>query len=731
MTDTPLRAAIIGLGVGERHIHGYASHPDCRVMALCDSDPEKLRQVGQRHPHCALTTDPDQVLQDPAIDIVSIASYDNAHAEQVLMALEHNKHVFVEKPLCLFESEYNAIAAALAARPHLKLSSNLILRRVPRFRALRERLRAGALGKLYYLEGDYDYGRLHKLIDGWRGRIPYYSVVHGGAIHLIDLLLWLTGEPVTEVFAYGNRITTRDTPFQHNDCVVALLKFNSGLLAKISANFASVTPHHHQLKVYGAAGTFVQSHTGAAYLNSRDLQAPMEAVTDDYPGTDKGDMLPAFIQSVRGLQQPEVTADEVLAAMAVALAIEASVAAEAPQPVTYNNLMPRSTTCPLHMPANIPFGQPMIGEEERRAVLEVLSGSILVHGPRASQFEQDFAAFTGAEHAVSVASCTAGMHLLYFALGIGPGDEVIVPAQTHVATAHAVELTGARAVFVDSDLTTGNIAIDRIEAAISPRTRAIAVVHYLGVPVDMPPVVEIARCHGLFLLEDCALALGARLDGRHVGLHGDAGVFSFYPVKHLTTAEGGMVITRDAELAKKLSQLKAFGVDRSHDQRQTPGLYDAPALGFNYRMSELHAAIGIEQLKKLPAFLRQRQANFQQLSARLSAIAGLRILPQPIDERRHSSHYCLNLQLSDSLRPQRPAIMAGLARRGIGCSIYYPHPVPRMSYYRTTYGDHSAHYPNAARISDAGIALPVGPHLDHAAMERIADAVAASLAEGE
>ena len=367
----------------------------------------------------------------------------------------------------------------------------------------------------------------------------------------------------------------------------------------------------------------------------------------------------------------------------------------------------------------IPFGKPLLGEEEKRAVMEVLNGPILVHGPKAEAFENDFAAFTGAPETVSVSSCTAGMHLIYFTLGYGPGDEVIVPAQTHVATAHAVELTGARPVFVDAEPESGNIDIEQIEAAITPRTRAISVVHYLGVPVDMPAVVEIARRHNLFLLEDCALSPGAKVDDVHTGLHGDAGVFSFYPVKHITTAEGGMIILRDRKLAAKLRLKKAFGVDRTHGERKVPGVYDTVTLGFNYRMSEIHAAIGIEQVKKLPGFLAQRAKNHQALSQSLSGAPRLSVLPAPMN-RLQSCHYCLSVVLDDDLAPLRPKILTALAERGIGASVYYPQPVPRMTYYKEKYRYEASRFPHAARISDASIALPVGPHLDRNDMEEIA-----------
>jgi dTDP-4-amino-4,6-dideoxygalactose transaminase len=274
---------------------------------------------------------------------------------------------------------------------------------------------------------------------------------------------------------------------------------------------------------------------------------------------------------------------------------------------------------------------------------------------------------------------------------------------------------------VDAELETGNIDIQAIEAAITDRTRGIVVVHYLGVPVDMPRVTEIARKYGLFLLEDCALALGARVAGKHVGLHGDAGVFSFYPVKHITTAEGGMIIVKDRELADRLKLLRAFGVDRSHQERKIPGVYDATNLGFNYRMSEIHAAIGTEQLKKLSEFLERRRENFAILSNAIGSLPGSRVLPQPVRHQLESSHYCLALLLEASLMSKRPGVMSGLSDQGIGSSVYYPQPVPRMTWYREKYGYDEARYQNAAHISDSMIALPVGPHLNTEAMHAIAD----------
>lgn len=377
---------------------------------------------------------------------------------------------------------------------------------------------------------------------------------------------------------------------------------------------------------------------------------------------------------------------------------------------------------------DIPFGRPIIGDEERAAVLDVLRGPILVHGPRSALFEDAFARWTGAPHAVSVSSCTAAMHLVYFALGLGAGDEVIVPAQTHTATAHAVELTGAKAVFVDAELSTGNIDIAAIETAITPRTRAIAVVHYLGVPVDMAAVNAIAKRHKLFVLEDCALAIGTRIGETHAGLFGDVGCFSFYPVKHMTTAEGGMIITRDGELANKLRHLRAFGVDRHMGERKIPGIYDVTALGFNYRMNEIEAAIGIEQVKRLDDILAKRAANFAALDQALRRVPHISLFSAP-KSGMQNSYYCLAMGLDNQAAPLRFDIVNKLNKRGVGTSIYYPEPVPYMSYYRIKYGYAGNNFPNAASISHNSIALPVGAHLGLDDMAYVAEVVAETVQE--
>lgn len=367
--------------------------------------------------------------------------------------------------------------------------------------------------------------------------------------------------------------------------------------------------------------------------------------------------------------------------------------------------------------APIPFGKPILGPEEQQAVAEVMASGVLAHGPRVLAFEAAFATYTGAPQAVAVGSCTAGLHLVYMHMGLGPGDEVIVPALTHVATAHAVEFVGAKPVFVDAERRTGNVDVGQIEDAITTNTRAISVVHFLGMPVDMEAVNAVARKHGLVVVEDCALALGTYLQQDHAGLWGDVGCFSFYPVKHITTGEGGMVITRSASLADGVRQKRAFGMDKHVGERTVPGLYDVPALGYNYRMGELQAAMGVEQLKRLPDFLKTRHVNFKTLTHGLSEIDEVDLLASS-QGHFESSHYC-HTMIVKKTGAMRHNLIRELQQRGIGTSIYYPHPVPALTYYAEKYGYREAEFPNAAHIANHSVALPVGPHLTPDDMKHI------------
>ena len=332
---TFLKAGVIGLGIGERHIAGYESDPRCKVSILCDIDKHKLQEVGERYQHCRLTTSADEVLEDPEIDVVSIASYDTDHAAYVLHAIKNGKHVFVEKPICLFDDEFNRIDTALAANPSIHLSSNLVLRKSPQFLAAKEQIDSGKMGKLFYLEGDYNYGRLHKITEGWRGQIPFYSVIHGGAIHMIDLILWLSGGTVSEVMSMGNQLASSGTLFRYPDMVTSMLKFENGSTAKVTANFGSLCPHHHMLSVYGTEGSFIHNLQGGVFYHSRDPEAPVEKINLKFITDKKYDVQRAFVTQILDGTPAQVTIPDVMNTMAVSLAAQRSLLSQKWEKVHY------------------------------------------------------------------------------------------------------------------------------------------------------------------------------------------------------------------------------------------------------------------------------------------------------------------------------------------------------------------------------------------------------------
>src|SRR3990167_1069511 len=371
----------------------------------------------------------------------------------------------------------------------------------------------------------------------------------------------------------------------------------------------------------------------------------------------------------------------------------------------------------------IPFGRPWIDENDKKAIMEVLDGHILMHGPKCIEFENKFIRFMQGGHAVTTSSCMASLHLASIYFNLRSGDEILVPAQTHVATVHAIELVGAKPVFLDCDIYTGNIDILSIEEKISEKTKAISLVHFAGIPVEMDRVCEIAKKNNLFVIEDCALALGSFYKSKHVGLWGDVGCFSFYPAKHITTAEGGMLVSSNEILAKNIASFRAFNVDRTHSSRNIPGIYDVIGVGLNYRMSELQAALGCTQMDKIAHNLQRRSNNFSFLKQALSSMVGVSHVLDSQHPDGNNSHYCLIVILDSRVISQRNKILQQLKADNVGCSVYYPQPVPRMKYYAEKYQYELSDYPNASMISDGSIALPVGPHLQIADMLIIADSL--------
>lgn len=291
-----IAVGVVGLGVGEAHAHAYAAHPECELRLVHDLDTARAEEVAGRL-GAEVASSYDELLAGE-IDVVSIASFDDAHFAQTLAALGAGKHVFVEKPLCQTAAELRELRKAWS--PRLRLGSNLVLRAAPLFRRLREDVSSGALGGVYAFDGDYLYGRLHKITEGWRGGVEDYSVMLGGGVHLVDLLLWVTGERPRSVSAVGNRISTEGTGFRYDDFVAATYTFESGLVARITANFGSVHPHQHVVRVFGTRAAFVHDDAGARLHRSRDPgDAPERLELASEPDS-KGALIPSFVDAIAG-----------------------------------------------------------------------------------------------------------------------------------------------------------------------------------------------------------------------------------------------------------------------------------------------------------------------------------------------------------------------------------------------------------------------------------------------
>lgn len=358
----------------------------------------------------------------------------------------------------------------------------------------------------------------------------------------------------------------------------------------------------------------------------------------------------------------------------------------------------------------IPFAKPIINTSEIKLVTKVLKSPILTHGKRSIEFEKVFSNFTKNKFCTTTSSCTAALHLSYLAMQLKKEDEVIVPVQTHVATVHTIEIVGAKPIFVDVDFR-GNIDVKKIERKVSSKTKCITIVHYLGFPVNMKKICMIAKKYKLFIVEDCALALGSKIGKKHVGSFGDFACFSFYPTKHITTGDGGMLICKKGKNFDLVKKLKGFGVDKTFSERKIPGEYDVKYLGLNYRMTELQSALGIMQMKKIKNFLKKREENFNLLSNSLKKIKHIKIIETGNFKNYKSSFYALAFKLENKIKNKRYEIINRLKKSGIGTSIYYPKIITDFHYYRKKYGIRRKNFKKAMEISYNSITLPIGPHV--------------------
>ena len=354
----------------------------------------------------------------------------------------------------------------------------------------------------------------------------------------------------------------------------------------------------------------------------------------------------------------------------------------------------------------IPIAQPSLGNEENNAVLAVLASGMIAQGPETVAFEEEFAAYCGVPHAVATNNGTAALHAALLAAGVGPGDEVVVPAFTFFATASSVSMSGARPVFVDVDPATATIDPADILAKVSPTTKAVIAVHLYGQPCDAAVIREICDDKGLVFIEDAAQAHGATYQGKKTGSLGDLACFSFYATKNMATGEGGMVTTVSDEYDERLRRVINHGQSEKYLHTE---------LGYNYRMTDINAAIGRVQLAKLDGFNRRRQENAAYYDAHITA-PGL-VLPSVAPGRTHVWHQ-YSLRLTDAFPLSRDDLMAYLRERGIGCAVHYPVALSRQPFYAR-----AASCPVAESLAASVLSIPVHPGVTDEARAYIADTI--------
>jgi perosamine synthetase len=383
----------------------------------------------------------------------------------------------------------------------------------------------------------------------------------------------------------------------------------------------------------------------------------------------------------------------------------------------------------------IPITKPCFGDEERQALVRPLDSGWVVQGPEVARFEQKFNAFTGARHSIATSSCTTALHVAVAALGLRPGDEVIVPAFTWVATANVVEYMGATPVFCDIDLSTFNIDVTKIDALVTPKTVGIIPVHLFGLAADMDAVLDIAKRRRLWVVEDAACGFSAWYRGRHVGTFGDAGCFSFHPRKSITTGEGGMITTERDDLDAASRTLRDHGASRSDLSRHEGAagylLSDYAVLGYNYRMTDMQGALGCAQLDRASSLVAARVSRARRYDDRLAACSWLirPVVPEGC-VHGYQSYVTVfapetpSMRNVDGLHERRNRLMASLDGKGIA-TRQGSHAAVLQTFYAQKYGIRREQFPNATLADRISLSLPLYPQMTDAEQ----DIVVSSLLE--
>lgn len=336
MSSDVIKVGIIGLGVGEAHLKSYQKIKNVEVKSICDIDKLRLETIGNQYGVLNKFTDYRKVTEDPEISVVSICSFDNYHAEQLLSAIRNDKHIMVEKPAVLFPNEAEEVLNELS-KSKVNITSNLILRQSPRFALIKQMAERGEFGDIFHIEGDYLHQILWKITQGWRGDMDFYCTVYGGGIHLIDLMRWIMGAEIKSVCAMGTGVAVRNSSYKWPDTITALFQWDTGATGKCTSTFAPQRTKFHSLNIFGTEKTFVNDIPNARLFLGDDPETDIVEITTPYPGMEKGDLLPEFIDCIRNGTKPLIDETDIFKVMSVCFAIWQSV--ETKRHVTVNNLV--------------------------------------------------------------------------------------------------------------------------------------------------------------------------------------------------------------------------------------------------------------------------------------------------------------------------------------------------------------------------------------------------------
>lgn len=370
----------------------------------------------------------------------------------------------------------------------------------------------------------------------------------------------------------------------------------------------------------------------------------------------------------------------------------------------------------------LPVGKPVLDEKEVEAVSAVLRSGWLTTGPSVKAFEEGMKEYVGAKHAVGLTSCTGGLHISLSALGIGKGDEVIVPTYTFAATGHVIDWVGAKPILVDVEKDTFNIDPKKAEAAITARTKAIMLVHFAGHSCDMDAFMVLAKKHNLYIIEDAAHAIGTSYKGKKIGTFGISTVFSFYATKTITTGEGGMLTTNDEEFGKKIKRYSYFGVDKDAFNRYSDKgtwYYEIIDLGYKYNMDNIQGAMGVEQLKKIGGFLEQKKKLVQRYNKLLKDVKGV---TTPIEKPYTTHSWHLYPILLDPQVMDRDTFILKLREQNIGTSVHFI-PLHLHPYYQRVHGHKKGDFPNAEYIYEREVSLPLFAGMSEKDVDDVVDAI--------